>query len=59
MKLGSLEYQLSGEEGVVKLDWSKMPEGVVLLDVLQDWIGYLNDIYQAKHKEVFTQGAKQ
>ena len=59
MKLGILGYRLSGEEGKVQIDWDKMPEGVVMLDTIEDWIRELNDIYEAKHKEVFGQGAKQ
>ena len=59
MKLGILGYRLSGEEGKVQIDWDKMPEGVVMLDTIEDWIRELNDIYEAKHKEVYEQGAKQ
>ena len=56
MKLGSLQYSLSAEEGRIKINWDKMPEGVVLLDVLQDWICDLEDIYEVKRVEVFNKG---
>jgi hypothetical protein len=56
MKLGSLQYSLSTEEGRIKINWNKMPEGVVLLDVLQDWICDLEGIYETKKEEVFKQG---
>ena len=56
MKLGSLEYIPSIEEGRVKINWNKMPESVVLLDTLQDWICELEEVYEAKREEVFKQG---
>jgi len=56
MKLGSLQYSLSAEEGRIKINWNKMPEGIVLLDVLQDWICDLEGIYETKKEEVFKQG---
>ena len=56
MKLGSLEYIPSIEEGRVKINWNKMPESVVLLDVLQDWICDLEGIYETKREEIFKRG---
>jgi hypothetical protein len=56
MKLGTLQYSLSTEEGRVKINWNAMPEGVVLLDVLQDWICDLEGIYESKRQEVFNKG---
>ena len=56
MKLGSLQYSLSTEEGRIKINWNKMPEDIVLLDVLQDWICDLEGIYETKREEVFKQG---
>ena len=56
MKLGSLQYSLSTEEGRIKINWNKMPEDIVLLDVLQDWICDLEGIYETKKEEVFKQG---
>jgi hypothetical protein len=56
MKLGTLQYSLSTEEGRVKINWNTMPEGVVLLDVLQDWICDLEGIYESKRREVFNEG---
>ena len=38
MKLGSLKYNTKTEEGEVKIDWTQMPEDVVGLDLLSDWI---------------------
>ena len=54
MKLGSLEYRVSSEEGMIKINWDKMPDNIVMLDILQDWIGDLEGIYEVKHKEVFN-----
>lgn len=56
MKLGKLEYLVSAEEGRVVINWKDMPTGVILLDVLKDWICELEGIYEAKHAEVFKQG---
>ena len=56
MKLGSLQYSLSTEEGRIKINWNKMPEGIVLLDVLQDWICDLEGIYEVTRTEVFNKG---
>jgi hypothetical protein len=56
MKLGKLMYSLSSEEGRVVINWKDMPTGVVMLDVLKDWICELEGIYETKHQEVFNQG---
>jgi hypothetical protein len=56
MLVGTLLYLLGVEEGRVKINWSNMPEGVMGLDVLKDWIHELEEIYEAKHAEVFKQG---
>jgi hypothetical protein len=57
MKLGSLEYIVSSEEGMIKINWKKMPpDNIVLLDILKDWICDLEGIYEVKHKEVFNKG---
>ncbi len=56
MKLGSLEYRVSSEEGMIKINWDKMPDNIVMLDILQDWICDLEGIYEVKHKEVFNKG---
>lgn len=56
MKLGKLEYSASAEEGRVKINWKVMPDGVVMLDILQDWITELEGIYEVKRNEVFNQG---
>ena len=56
MKLGSLQYSLSTEEGRIKINWNKMPEDIVLLDVLQDWICDLEGIYETKREEIFKRG---
>jgi hypothetical protein len=58
MQLGKLEYSRSKEEGVVKIDWEVMPDDVIMLDILQDWIAELTDIYAVKCDEVFNQGVK-
>jgi hypothetical protein len=56
MKLGKLDYSVSREEGFVKINWEVMPTGVVMLDVLQDWIVELQDIYDEQFGKVFNQG---
>jgi len=56
MKLGKLEYSVSSEEGRVKINWKDMPTGVVMLDVLKDWIVDLEGIYETKRQEVFNKG---
>ena len=56
--LGKLTYSEIKEEGVVKINWEAMPEDVVMLDILQDWIVELTAIYEAKRNEVFNQGVK-
>ena len=40
----------------MKINWKVMPTGVVMLDVLQDWIVELEGIYETKRQEVFNQG---
>jgi len=58
MQLGKLEYSKIREEGMVKISWGAMPDDVVMLDILQDWIVELTDIYKVKRDEVFNQGVK-
>lgn len=55
MKMGKLDYSISREEGFVKINWNVMPTGVVMLDVLKDWIVELEGIYETKRAEVFKQ----
>ena len=55
MKIGEIGYNSIKEEGYVKINWKMMPEtdNVVTLDILQDWIVELQDIYEEKRKIVF------
>ena len=55
MKIGEIGYNSIKEEGYVKINWRMMPEtdNVVTLDILQDWIVELQDIYEEKHAIVF------
>ena len=53
MKMGKLDYSVAREEGFVKINWKVMPTGVVMLDILQDWIVELEGIYEVKRNEVF------
>jgi len=55
MKIGNIGYNTNTEEGYVKIDWEMMPEtdDVVTLDILQDWIVELQDIYEEKQEIVF------
>lgn len=56
MKLGKLEYSPNTEEGCVKINWKVMPNNVVMLDILRDWIVELEGIYEEKRNEVFNKG---
>jgi hypothetical protein len=53
MKLGQLKYSVAKEEGYVEIDWATMPTDVVGLDILQDWIVELHDIYDEQHGKVY------
>ena len=55
MKLGQLKYSTSKEEGYVEINWMTMPTDVVGLDILQDWIVELQDIYDEQFEKVFKQ----
>jgi hypothetical protein len=54
MILGTLSYNEQTEEGDIELDWINMPEGVVGLDTLSDWIADLTKIYNRELNHVFT-----
>lgn len=54
MELGKLIYNKRSEEGEVKLDWDNLPEGVVGLDILSDWIAELTKVYNRELNHVFT-----
>lgn len=54
MILGTLSYNENSEEGDIELDWKNMPEGVVGLDILSDWIADLTKIYNRELNHVFT-----
>ena len=54
MILGTLLYNEQTEEGDIELDWINMPEGVVGLDTLSDWIADLTKIYNRELNHVFT-----
>ena len=58
MKLGSLNYNTKTEEGEVKIDWIQMPEDVVGLDLLSDWIADLTKIYNRELNNVFSKKGK-
>jgi hypothetical protein len=55
MKLGQLKYSTGKEEGYVEINWMTMPTDVVGLDILQDWIVELQDIYDEQFGKVFKQ----
>jgi hypothetical protein len=54
MILGTLIYNEQTEEGDIELDWGNMPEGVVGLDTLSDWIADLTKVYNRELNHVFT-----
>jgi hypothetical protein len=54
MILGTLSYNENSEEGDIELDWENMPEGVVGLDLLSDWIADLTKVYNRELNHVFT-----
>ena len=56
MKLGTLQYSLSAEDGRVKITCNTMPEGVLLLDVLHDWLCDRAGLAERKRQEVFNTG---
>jgi hypothetical protein len=53
MMMGILDYDKITEEGKVFIDMDALPDDVVGLDILQDWICDLQAIYAARHAEVF------
>jgi len=55
MKLGQLKYSTGKEEGYVEINWMTMPTDVVGLDILQDWIVELQDIYDEQFGKVYKQ----
>jgi hypothetical protein len=58
MKIGEIGYNSIKEEGYIKIDWVMMPDGVMMLDTIQDWIVELQALYAEKHKEVFIKEGK-
>lgn len=54
MKLGTLKYNTKSEEGEIDIDWTAMPEGVVGLDILSDWIADLTKIYNRELNQAFS-----
>jgi len=54
MQLGKLIYNENSEEGEVKLDWDNLPDNVVGLDILSDWITELTKVYNREVHHVFT-----
>lgn len=59
LNLGKLKYSEGKEEGCVEINWGEMPKGIMLLDILQDWIFELEDAYHIKLKEIFPKGEEQ
>jgi len=55
MKLGQLKYSTGKEEGYVEINWMTMPTDVMGLDILQDWIVELQDIYDEQFGKVYKQ----
>lgn len=53
MRMGVLRYRAELGEADVRIAWKSMPDDVVMLDILQDWICELEYIYAVKHKQVF------
>ena len=56
LNLGKLKYSEGKEEGYVEINSEEMPKGIILLDILQDWIAELEDIYEIKRQEIFPEG---
>jgi hypothetical protein len=52
MNLGLLKYKQS--EGKVYLKEDKLPEGVILCDILQDWIYELQEMYDEQVRKTFV-----
>jgi hypothetical protein len=57
MRIGQIGYNTNTEEGYIKINWEMMPEpdSVITLDILQDWIVELQDIYDEKFGKVYKQ----
>ena len=53
MRMGVLRYIAAKGEADVRIAWKDMPDGVVMLDILKDWICELEYIYERKNREVF------
>ena len=57
MKLGELHYNKSTEEGTIRVS-VKLPQDVVGLDILKDWIELLTVEYETRIQEVFSRQRK-
>ena len=56
-KVGSIYYDLNDGEGFVVLNerWYVLLEDICELDVIQDIIADLTQLYEDRHAEVFTE----
>lgn len=59
MRMGVLRYRAELGEADVRIAWKSMPDNVVMLDILRDWICELEYIYAVKHKQVFERKQKE
>jgi len=53
MNLGLLKYKQG--EGKVCLKEDRLPDGVILCDILQDWIYELQEMYDEQVRKTFVE----
>jgi len=53
MILGTLSYNEESEEGEIEIAWENMPDGVMCLDTLGDWIAELTKAYNREMHHAF------
>ena len=61
MKLATMNYSERDGEGHVRFNqkYRDMPNDVIKLDILQDWVEALVAAYDETHKEVFPRKRKE
>ena len=52
---GKLIYDPHSEEGMIEIDWVNMPDDVMGLDIISDWLYDLNKLYHSEVSRLFKQ----
>jgi hypothetical protein len=55
---GKLIYDPHSEEGMIEIDWVNMPDNVMGLDILSDWLIELNKLYHGEVSTLFNKALK-